>query len=54
MTDKKTEKICIFTDSASDITHEEAERWDVKVAPLQPFYLFLPGHLRKKYMIIIL
>ena len=34
MTDKKTEKICIFTDSASDITHEEAERWDVKVAPL--------------------
>ena len=35
MTDKKTEKICIFTDSASDITHEEAERWDVKVAPMQ-------------------
>lgn len=29
------EKIRIFTDSASDITHELAERWDIDVLPLQ-------------------
>lgn len=29
------EKICIFTDSASDITKEQKERWDIEVVPLR-------------------
>ncbi|MDO4287122.1 MAG: DegV family protein [Eubacteriales bacterium] len=29
------EKICIFTDSAADLTHEEAERWNIEIAPLR-------------------
>lgn len=29
------EKICIFTDSASDITHELAEKWNIDVVPLR-------------------
>ncbi|MDO4174216.1 MAG: DegV family protein [Eubacteriales bacterium] len=29
------EKICIFTDSAADLTHEEAERWQIEIAPLR-------------------
>lgn len=29
------EKICIFTDSTSDLTHELAERWDIDIVPIQ-------------------
>lgn len=28
------EKICIFTDSAADLTHEDAARWNIEIAPL--------------------
>ena len=28
------EKICIFTDSAADLTHKDAERWGIEIAPL--------------------
>ncbi|MCD8357558.1 MAG: DegV family protein [Clostridia bacterium] len=29
------EKICIFTDSAADLIHEEAERWNIEIMPLR-------------------
>ena len=29
------EKICIFVDSASDLTHELAEKWNIDVVPIQ-------------------
>lgn len=30
-----SEKIWLFSDSTSDITHEEAERWDIGIVPLR-------------------
>lgn len=29
------EKICIFTDSTSDLPHEQAERWNIDIVPIQ-------------------
>ena len=29
------EKICLFADSTCDITHEEAERWNIDIVPIQ-------------------
>lgn len=30
-----SEKICIFTDSAADLTPEQVERWNIEIAPLR-------------------
>lgn len=33
--EKQNEKICIFTDSAADLTRAEAERWKIDIVPLR-------------------